>query len=118
MTKRILIAEDDPITSELMTTLATSRGYDVTAVIDGVDLLEVAASEKFDVIITDLKMPNLNGASAVEIMKLQGSTIPVIVLTAVEQSGMDLVRDKFARIFHKPCNVRELFDYVDSLIAK
>ena len=118
MTKRILIAEDDPITNELMATLAAKRGYDVVAVTDGVDLLDAAAREKFDVIVTDLKMPNLNGASATEIMKLQGSTTPVIALTAVEHSGMDLIRDKFARVFHKPCDVRELFDYVDSLLGK
>src|SRR6185369_16766797 len=106
MAKRILIAEDEPELKELMCSIATRYGYDVISVTDGVELLFMAAQEKFDVIITDLKMPNLNGASASEIMKMQGNTTPVIALTALSSRDLDLVRDKFTRIFHKPCDVK------------
>ncbi|MBW4056670.1 MAG: response regulator [Proteobacteria bacterium] len=118
MSKRILIAEDELVTKELLTSIATNHGYDVRSVTDGVDLLTIAANEKFDVIITDLMMPDLNGASAAEIMKMQGNTTPVIALTALSNSDLAAVQDKFTKIFTKPCDVRELFDYVDSLIGK
>ena len=117
MRKRILIAEDEPETRKLLSSIATKHGYDVRAVSDGVDLLTVAADEKFDVIITDLMMPNLNGASAAEIMKMQGNTTPVIALTALTQD-ISAVQDKFSKIYYKPCNVKELFKYVDSLTGK
>lgn len=118
MRKRILIAEDELETRAILTSIATMHGYDVVSVTDGVDLLTIAANEKFDVIITDLMMVNLNGASATEIMKMQGNTTPVIALTALSPQEMSLVQDKFTRIFHKPCDVRELFGYVESLIGK
>ena len=118
MPKRILIAEDELETRELLTSIATIHGYDVKAVSDGVDLLAIAAVEKFDVIITDLMMPNLNGASAVEIMKMQGNTTPVIALTALCHDDMRAVQDKFTRVYYKPCDVKELFEYVDSLMGK
>ena len=118
MPKRILIAEDDPGHREIITTLAKRKGYDVVVVTDGIDLLTTSANERFDLIITDLKMANLNGASATEIMKMQGNTVPVIALTALSPAAIHLVQDKFTKIYHKPCNYEALFEYVESLIGK
>jgi len=115
---RILIAEDHKITREALIKLATKRGYDVEAVTNGVDLLNIATGKKFDVVITDLNMPDLDGASATEIMKLQGTATPVIALTGLSQADLGLVQDTFTRIFHKPINVVELFEYIESLLKK
>ena len=117
MLRRILIAEDETETRELLVSIATKRGYDVVAVADGVELLTVAGSEKFDVIITDLLMKDLSGASASEILKMQGNTTPVVALTALNSQDIGMLQDNFAKIYHKPCNVSELFEYVDSLIG-
>lgn len=117
MTKRILIAEDQMSTREALTELAKIRGYDVVAVADGLDMLTVAAKEKFDVIITDLIMRDLNGASATEIIKLLGNTTPVIALTGLSPQDIDLVPTKFTKIFHKPIDTNKLFEYVESLEA-
>ena len=118
MPKRILIAEDDPAHRELITIYAKNQGYDVVVVTDGVDLLTTFANERFDLIITDLMMPNLNGVSATDIMKMLGNTIPVIALTALSPEDTHLYQDKFTKIFHKPCDYKELFEYVESLIGK
>ena len=117
MPKRILIAEDNPIDREIITTFAKRQGYDVVVVTDGVDLLTTKANERFDLIITDLKMANLNGASASEIMKMQGNTVPIIALTAFSPIEIALVKDKFTKIYHKPCDYKELFEYVGSLLG-
>jgi DNA-binding response OmpR family regulator len=116
MIKRILIAEDQMSTREALTKLATLRGYDVVAVADGVGLLSTATKEKFDLIITDLVMPDLNGASAIEIMKLQGNTTPVIALTGLSPHDIRLVKTEFTKIYHKPVNIDEMFEYVELLL--
>jgi len=118
MLKRILIAEDEPAARETMAKFAKMQGYDVIAVDNGVDLLTIVSKERFDVVITDLMMAGLDGASAAEIMKMQGNTTPVIALTGLSEEELSLVKDKFTRIYHKPCNFKELFDYADSLVAK
>jgi DNA-binding response OmpR family regulator len=118
MPKRILIAEDELVTRETLANLATMQGYDVIAVTNGVDLLTVTANERFDVVITDLMMADLDGASAAEIMKLQGNTTPVIALTGLSRHDTRLVQDKFTMIYHKPINIRELFEYVEALLGK
>lgn len=118
MQKRILIAEDEIDARELLEYIATKKGYDVTTVNDGVDLLNIVAKEKFDVIITDLMMPYLNGASATKVLKMQGNTTPVIALTALSSHDLSLVQDCFTRIYQKPCNISELFEYIETLIGK
>ena len=118
MPKRILIAEDHLGSRELITIHARNQGYEVVAVTDGVDLLTISSNERFDLIITDLKMDNLDGASATEVMKMQGNTTPVIALTGLSPQEMSLVQDKFTKIYYKPCNYSELFEYVESLIVK
>jgi DNA-binding response OmpR family regulator len=118
MPKRILIAEDNPGSRELITIHARNHGYEVVAVIDGIDLLTISSNERFDLIITDLKMDNLDGASATEVMKMQGNTTPVIALTGLSPQEMSLVLDKFAKVYYKPCDYNVLFEYVESLIGK
>ena len=116
--KRILIAEDEESTRGALINLFTKRGYDVEAVTNGVDLLNVATGKKFDLVITDLIMPNVDGASATEIMQLQGTATPVIALTGLSEADIGPAREKFTRIFHKPINLTELFGYVESLLGK
>jgi CheY-like chemotaxis protein len=118
MAKRILIAEDNPADRELIFVLAKNQGYEVVAINDGVDLLTISTNERFDLIITDLMMPNLSGVSATDIMNMLGNTTPVIALTALSPEETHLLQDKFTKIFHKPCNYKDLFEYVESLIGK
>jgi CheY-like chemotaxis protein len=118
MGKRILIAEDQMVTREALVNLFTKRGYDVEAVNNGADLLTRATEKIFDLVITDLIMPSLNGVSATDIMNLHGNRTPVIALTGLSQEDISFAHEKFTRIFHKPVNLAELFDYVESLLGK
>ena len=117
MPKRILIAEDQIVTREALSKFATMRGYVVVAVTNGADLLATASKEKFDVVITDLIMPDLNGVSAAEIMKLQGSTTPVIALTGLSPQDIVPFEENFTKVFHKPINADKLFEYIKSLLV-
>jgi CheY-like chemotaxis protein len=116
--KRILIAEDQMSSREALTKLARLRGYVVVAVNDGFDLVALANNEKFDLIVTDLIMPELNGVSALEIMKLRGISTPVIALTGLSPDDMDLANSSFTRVYHKPIDFGEMFGYIDALLGE
>ncbi|HXE95529.1 MAG TPA: response regulator [Dongiaceae bacterium] len=117
MRKRILIAEDEETARETLANIARMRGYDVITVANGVDLLAIAAKERFDIVITDLMMKDLDGASAAKIMKMQGNITPVIALTGVSADDVQIVQDSFTRIFSKPVDISRLFQYVETLIG-
>jgi len=118
MSKRILIAEDELSSREMLATFGKMHGYEVTSVADGRDLLLSVADEQFDLIITDLMMMGLDGATATDIFKMHDTTTPVIALTSLSPQETERLKNKFIRIFHKPCNFTELYNYVESLIGK
>ena len=116
MPKRILIAEDDIASREALIKLVKIRGYDAVAVANGVDLLTIINGTTIDLVITDLVMPYLDGASASDIMKLKGDTTPVIAVTGLSNHDTHHLKDKFDRIYQKPINIKEFFDYIGTLL--
>ena len=80
MTK-ILIVDDEPGLRAIIKRYAVFEGYEVAEASDGMKAVEICRAQKFDIIIMDVMMPDLDGFSAVkEIRKVQDT--PVIMLTA------------------------------------
>ena len=79
---RILLAEDNPTTQELLTILLRGAGYNLTVVDDGHGAIRHAATESFDLILMDCQMPHLNGLEAAMQLRSSGVTTPIVALTA------------------------------------
>src|SRR3989338_5770277 len=76
----ILIAEDDLASRELLCELLLGDGYEVKAVADGNQAMEVFLEDHYDVLITDLKMPGLNGLELIErVKKISPDCIPIVI---------------------------------------
>ena len=65
----ILIAEDDRHTIEGLTEILSDEGYDVTGVTNGKQAFDMAQDKQFDVLLTDMKMPRLNGLDLIKKMQ-------------------------------------------------
>ncbi len=83
MTK-ILIVEDNEMNRDMLSRRLVRQGFEVALAIDGKQGVEMAASEKPDLILMDMSLPILNGWEATEKVKSSPATsgIPVIALTA------------------------------------
>jgi len=79
---RLLIVDDDQLIRELYSRVLSSDGYEVETAEDGVAALERLADEHFDLVLTDMEMPRLDGGSMVLAMRAAGSRIPVIMISA------------------------------------
>ncbi len=79
---RILIVEDEMINQKLIANLLKSEGYDVEVASDGVIALMQITKEKFDLILSDIAMPNLDGYQMLEYMKCNNINIPLIFLSS------------------------------------
>ncbi len=99
---RILIADDNPINLQLITTLLQQRGATITQANDGIEAVEFACKHDYDLILMDIHMPNLSGLQAArEIRQYESDKprhTPILALTAdvmpdtkkkVTTSGMD-----------------------------
>jgi type IV pilus assembly protein PilB len=87
----ILVVDDDRVIRSLLEHILKTAGYSVTTTDDGVDAIVTLSSGRFDLILSDVDMPNLDGFKLLEILKSKGIATPVIFLTGKE-SREDEVR--------------------------
>jgi diguanylate cyclase (GGDEF)-like protein/PAS domain S-box-containing protein len=89
----ILIVDDTPVNLHLLSATLTERGYDVRGVINGPMALRVTQTAPPDLILLDIKMPDMNGYEVCQRLKAEPETreIPVIFLSALDET-LDKVR--------------------------
>ncbi len=115
----ILIADDEQRIREIIKKYAVFEGHDVTEAANGMEAVELAASQKFDIIILDIMMPELDGFSACkEIRKTQ--SVPVIMLSARGEEydrihGFELGVDDYVV---KPFSPKELMMRVSAILKR
>lgn len=85
--KRVLVIDDDPELVKLVTMRLMANGYDIISANNGVEGLEKAEKEKPDLILLDIKMPQMDGHTMLRNLKRGESTkhIPVIVVTVYDK---------------------------------
>ncbi len=77
----ILVVDDDPVVRELMAEAIRLAGYQVDDCGDGVEALEQNAAQDYDLIVTDMRLPGLDGLSLIRELKAVSSDTDVIVIT-------------------------------------
>ena len=116
----ILLVEDEENLLEALKLNLELEGYEVTGVNDGAEALNAVENEYFDLIILDVMLPELDGISVCENIRLQGNEIPILILSAKNNSadrvlGLKKGADDYLT---KPFNLEELLIRVDKLIHK
>lgn len=81
-TKQILLAEDEKLLRESLAELLTGAGYGVTQAADGQEAYELAVQQPFDLVITDMRMPRMDGMALLEHLQKLARQTPVVVMTA------------------------------------
>jgi len=86
--KRVLSVDDSSSIRQMVSFTLRGAGYEVTEAVDGRDGLAKSGSGKFDLIITDLNMPNMDGIQLIAaIRKLSGyAFVPILMLTTESQA--------------------------------
>ena len=117
---KILIAEDDRELRQLFTHVLIKHGYTVTGVSDGQEALDALNGEYYDLIISDIMMPRVDGYELVRQLREVKNTTPVLMITAKDafddmrmgfQSGVD-------DYMVKPINVNEMVLRVGALLRR
>ena len=78
----ILIVDDEEMMRTLLNRILSREGYKIRSAEDGVVALEVLKAEKVDIVISDMKMPRMNGFELLKIVKKEYPQIGVIIMTA------------------------------------
>jgi CheY-like chemotaxis protein len=126
--RRLLVADDDEDLRESMVALLRADGHEVVAVANGVELLNVLeisldpylGTKRFDLVITDLRMPGTAGPRALARMRYGVSVPPVLFITACGDSALrqEAIQLGALGVLDKPIDFEELRAVVRRQLAK
>jgi len=118
---RILVVEDEPVIRELVRSMLTDDGVQVECAANGVEGLKLARTSKFDLILLDVVLPQMDGITVCRLLKADPTTaaVPLHMLTAkAKKADVEAATRAGANGYiHKPFRGAELLDLVASLRA-
>ncbi|MGC9467723.1 MAG: ATP-binding protein [Anaerolineae bacterium] len=87
MSKRVLIADDEPLICRALADYLSDCGYETATASDGEEALEMARSESFDVLLVDLRMPKVHGLDVISALSLEQQNLPIVVVSGTGVLG-------------------------------
>lgn len=117
--QKILIVDDDPHIREVLRYALDKAGYEIREAGDGQQALKLYRSETPDLIVLDIKMPEMDGTEVCRIIRQQGST-PIVFLSSKDEEidrilGLELGGDDYVT---KPFSPRELVARVRAVLRR
>ena len=118
---RILAVDDSPSMRQMVSATLTSAGYEVEEAEDGVQALQLAGRQRFDLVITDVNMPNMDGISLTkELRALPSYKFTPILLLTTESAPEKKLQGKAAGAtgwLVKPFNPEQLLATVKKVLG-
>jgi CheY-like chemotaxis protein len=120
---RVLLVEDNAVNSRLASLFLEKRGHLVSLAANGREALDALRERRFEVIVTDISMPEMDGLEMAAAIRFQekatGTHIPIVAMTAHAMQG-DRERCFAAGMdgyISKPIQAKELFEAIEGLAA-
>jgi len=107
---RILIAEDDPGIRDFLTDALKMQGYSVASAGDGTRALEMLGAAPFDLVLSDVRMPHVDGIELCRQMRALHPRVPVVLMTGLSATENDAILSASGAhaLLHKPIRIRRL----------
>ena len=113
-TPRILIVDDDPGQRSLLNSFLQSQGFETETADSGEQALETLRGGRFDMMISDVRMPGLSGLETLRRARHEHATLPVLLVTAYAdiRDAVVAMRDGAVNYLAKPIDLDELLSSV------
>lgn len=120
MEKTILVVEDDLETLNLVVEFLEKKGYRIFKASNGFKALEILDQEKINLLLTDIRMPKMNGFELVKAVKKKYQKLGIIIMTAFTSiySEGDIREIGVDDYIVKPFNISVLYEKVDSVFLQ
>ena len=114
-----LVVDDEPKVVELVTAMLTSKGFTVTTASDGVEALTKVRERPPDILLLDIMMPKMDGASLAEKLRESSATrrIPLVFLTGLVNAGETKRRGDHLYL-GKPFDTAQLLEVIERAIKE
>ena len=113
-TPRVLVVDDEKVIREILADFLSLEGFFVATAPDGLSALERLAQESFDMVIPDLKMPNLGGLELLEQIKNNHENVLTVIMTGfgTVETAIEAMKKGAYDYILKPFNVEEVIHIV------
>tara|TARA_R110002073_G_scaffold88066_6_gene209096 strand:- start:1858 stop:2217 length:360 start_codon:yes stop_codon:yes gene_type:complete len=117
--QRILLAEDDDTMRNFLSRSLNKAGYEVITVSHGIEALPHLSSGRFDLLLTDIVMPGMDGIELARRVTKMYPELPVMFITGFAAVAMDrsAERPKNSKLLQKPFHLKDLVDEVERILA-
>jgi two-component system alkaline phosphatase synthesis response regulator PhoP len=120
MRRRLLLVEDDPTLRQALVFNLSREGYEVSAAADGETGLDAARNERLDLVLLDVMLPGMSGIEVLRVLRREGVTTPVIVLSAKGDEidrvvGLKIGADDYVT---KPFSRPELLARIEAVLRR
>ena len=114
--RHVLLIDDDAMVRDVLAEALRHEGYHVTAAADGHEALNRFANGRYDVVVTDLAMPEMSGWDVVERVRQADQEVPVIVISGVAtEEDVERARRIGVALLQKPTSIPHLRAAIDAL---
>jgi DNA-binding NtrC family response regulator len=108
--KNILLVDDEPLMTTSLFRYLDGKGYNVVATNSSEAVMSIISADKFDVIITDLKMEPFTGKDVIEHLRSMDFKGKIILISASSLRKEEIDSMKADAFFEKPFEVKDLYD--------
>jgi len=124
---RVLVAEDDFDMRAMIAAALRADGYSVVEAANGIELLDAIAvglisgrsEDAFDVVLSDVRMPRVNGIDVITRLREASWTVPVIIMTASgDETFLARLSELGIRLLEKPFDLDDLRDAIATAINR
>lgn len=108
--KRVMIVDDNHILRNMLEDIMIMFGYEAVTCSNGIEALEQIEKKTFDIVITDLEMPYMDGLKLSREVKARSKDIPVVLLTgaSLNENSQELYAASIDHILYKPVGLNEI----------
>jgi DNA-binding response OmpR family regulator len=116
--KNIIVVDDELLIRDLLYDFFSERDWGVAVYDSGENALEAARTKKYDIVLVDIKMPEVDGISLVTKIKKLYPQLPVVIMTAFPsvETAVEALRLKVDDYIIKPFNINKLFKTLDGIV--
>jgi DNA-binding NtrC family response regulator len=117
---RVLIVDDNENLARILTSILNIKGYQAQAIYRGSKALEEIDRHHWDCVISDIKMPDIDGVQLCKIIKASHPDLPVVLMTAYSSTGVvdEGLREGALACLSKPCDIDQVLVLLKDTVGR
>lgn len=113
---RVLLIDDEADYLRSISKVLCRKGFEISTALGGYAALAMLKQNQFDIVLTDMKMPELDGLATIEAIRAQGYSMPILILSGIADfvKVSSALKHGIVDFISKPCPMEELIFAIES----